>query len=135
MQDTSILTIPTEKINLMWDESTYFDETDDEDNLADLIQIAFKNFLGEFGYILQQISPAGFFFVEGRNMGWRHLSGHLNVTAGDACEFIRKAFPSTSEWTLRGSFDVKRKILEFSLYHHDSPTGEFYLVVDGSKTQ
>lgn len=133
MQDTSIHTMQTKKINLMWDESNYFDEIDDEDNLGDLIQIGFNNFLDDFDFILQQISPAGFFFVEGRNMGWRHLSGHLGVTARDACEFIRKVFPSTSEWTLRGSFDVKRKILEFSFYHHDSPTGEFYLVTEGAK--
>lgn len=132
MQDTSNLTIPSEKIDLIWDESDYFDEIEDEHNLADLTQIAFENFLEEFSFILQQISPAGFFCVEGRNMGWRHLSGHLDVTAGEATEFIRKAFPATSEWTLRGSFDVARKILEFSLYHHDAPTGEFYKVVERS---
>ncbi len=119
---------PFKKIDLMCDESDCFDETEDEHNLADLTQISFENFLEEFGFILQQISPAGFFFVEGRNMGWRHLSGHLDVTAGEAVEFISKAFPSTSEWTLRGSFDVTRKILEFYLYHHDAPTGEFYTV-------
>ena len=133
MKETSIQTTPTEKINLMWDESDYLDETDDKDDLADLIQIAFKNFLEDFNFILQQISPAGFFFVDGRNMGWRQLSGHLDVTARDSCEFIRKTFPATSEWTLCGSFDVKRKILEFSLYHHDSPAGEFYTVTDGDK--
>ena len=127
MQDT-LLTIPTEQINLLWDESTYFDETDDEDDLADLIQISFENFLDEFISILQQISPAGFFFVEGRNMGWRRLSGYLDVSAGGAREFISKAFPKTSEWSLRGSFDITRKILEFSLYHHDAPTGELYTV-------
>lgn len=132
MQDTSNLTIPSEKIDLIWDESDYFDEIEDEHNLADLTQIAFENFLEEFSFILQQISPAGFFCVKGRNMGWRHLSGHLDVTAGEATEFIRKAFPATSEWTLRGSFDVARKILEFSLYHHDAPTGEFYKVVERS---
>lgn len=127
MQDTS-LTSPTEKINLIWDESTYFDETEDENCLVDLTQIAFENFLEEFGFILQQISPAGFFFVEGRNMGWRHLSGYLDVCAGDANEFISKAFPKTSEWKLCGSFDETRKILTFTLYHHDAPTGEFYII-------
>lgn len=128
MQDTPNLTSPPEKIDLTWDESDYFDETEDEHNWADLTQISFENFLEEFSFILQQISPAGFFFVEGLNMGWRHLSGHLDVTAGEAVEFISKAFPFTSEWTLRGSFDVTRKILEFYLYHHDAPTGEFYTV-------
>ncbi len=126
MQDT-LLKIPTEKINLVWDESTYYDEAEDEDSF-DLIQISFENFLEEFDSILHKISPSGFFFVEGRNMGWRHLSGQMDVTAGDAREFISKAFPKTSEWSLRGSFDFTRKILEFSLYHHDAPTGELYTV-------
>jgi hypothetical protein len=88
----------------------------------------FREFLGEFSFILQQISPAGFFFVEGRNMGWRHLSGHLGVSARDARSFISKAFPKTSEWSLRGSFDETQKILTFALSHHDAPTGELYTV-------
>ena len=126
MQDT-LTTIPTEKIYLMWDESTYFDEAEDEDSF-DLIQISFENFLEEFDSILHKISPSGFFFVEGLNMGWRHLSGQLDLTAGDASEFISKAFPKTSEWSLCGSFDITRKILEFCLYHHDASTGELYTV-------
>jgi len=133
MQDALTPTLPNREINLTWDESDYFDETDTAQSFYDATQIAFENFLEEFSSILQQISPAGFFFVEGRNMGWRHLSGHLYVDACDADEFIRKTFPHTSEWTLRGSFDVERKILEFSLYHHDSPTGEPYKVVKGRK--
>lgn len=128
MQGNVNLITPLKKIDLMWDESDYFDETEDENNLAYLTQIAFEDFLEEFSLILQQISPAGFFFVEGRNIGWRCLSGHLHLTAGDAGEFISKAFPAASEWTLRGSFDVTRKILEVSLYHHDAPAGELYIV-------
>jgi len=73
MKDTSIQKMQTEKIYRMWDESSYFDESDNEANFADLIQIGFKNFLDDFDFILQQISPARFFFVEGRNMGWRNL--------------------------------------------------------------
>lgn len=133
MQDTLTPRTSNREICLTWDESEYFDETNTAQNFEDVTQIAFENFLEEFSLILQQISPAGFFFVEGLNMGWRHLSGHLHVAARDAGEFIRKTFPATSEWTLRGSFDVKRKILEFSLYHHDAPTGKSYKVVKGRK--
>jgi hypothetical protein len=127
MQDT-LLTILPEDIKLIWDEFTYYDETEDENSLADLAQIAFEDFLEEFDSILHKISPSGFFFVEGRNMGWRHLSGHLDVSAKDARSFISKAFPKTSEWKLCGSFDETRKILTFTLSHHDAPTGEFYTV-------
>jgi len=98
---------------------------------SDSLSFEYDNFLSEFDSILHKISASGFFFVEGRNMGWRHLSGHLGVSAGDARAFISKAFPKTSEWSLRGSFDVDRKILEFFLYHHDAPTGESYIVSAG----
>lgn len=60
-QDTSSLTIPCEKIDLIWGESDYFDEIEDEHNWVDLTQIAFENFLEEFSFMLQQISSAGFF--------------------------------------------------------------------------
>ena len=92
------------------------------------LSLEYDEFLCQFDSILHKISESGFFFVEGRNIGWRHLSGHLGVSASDARSFISKAFPKTSEWTLRGSFDVNRKILEFFLHHHDAPTGEFYIV-------
>ena len=52
IQDNSNLTITPEKINLIWDESDYFDETEDEHNLADLTQVAFEDFLKEFSFIL-----------------------------------------------------------------------------------
>lgn len=98
---------------------------------SDNPNLEYDDFILEFDPILQKISPSGFFFVEGRNMGWRHLSGHLGISAKDARSFISKAFPKTSEWSLRGSFDDNRKILTFTLSHHDAPTGEFYTVMEG----
>ena len=98
---------------------------------SDSLSFEYDDFLSEFDSILHKISASGFFFVEGRNMGWRHLSGHLGVSARDARSFISKAFPKTSEWSLRGSFDETQKILTFALSHHDAPTGEFYTVRPG----
>ena len=98
---------------------------------SDSLSFEYDDFLSEFDSILHKISESGFFFVEGRNMGWRHLSGYLGVSAGDARSFISKAFPKTSEWSLRGSFDEVQKILTFTLSHHDAPTGEFYTVRQG----
>lgn len=98
---------------------------------SDSLSFEYEDFLSEFDSILHKISASGFFFVEGRNMGWRHLSGYLGVSAMDARSFICKAFPKTSEWSLRGSFDEVQKILTFTLSHHDAPTGEFYTVRQG----
>ncbi len=94
----------------------------------DLIEWEFDDFLEDFGRILHRISPKGQYFVAGKNMGWRHLSGTAIVEAADAHAFISRAFPKTSDWTLRGQFDRKRRILTYTLSHHDAPTGEFYTV-------
>lgn len=94
----------------------------------EMLEFEFEDFLETFDGILKDISPQGLFFVEGRNMGWRHLSGSLDFAAHNARSFIAMAFPRTTEWSLRGVFDRGAKILTYTLYHHDAPAGEFYTV-------
>ena len=100
-------------------------------NDAELIEFAYDDFLEGFDAILRHICKDGLFFVEGRNMGWRHLSGHLGLAVPDARAYIARAFPRASEWTLRGKYDRKKKSLSFTLWHHDAPTGEQYTVRRG----
>ncbi len=138
---------PAPKItySLLWDESAIIDdkaqdllesgiaETESEAlEMAaldhDFIEWEFDDFLEEFGRILRRISSKGQYFVEGKNMGWRHRSGWAIVDAQDVRNFLSKAFPKTSDWTLRGQFDRKRRILSYTLFHHDAPTGELYTV-------
>ena len=95
---------------------------------SDHIGFEYDDFLEDFSAILKKLSPKGCFHIEGRNMGWRHLSGWSIVEAGDARAFMSRAFPKTSDWTLRGQFDRKRRILTYTLSHHDAPTGELYVV-------
>lgn len=95
---------------------------------TDVMQWEFEDFLSQLDDILACISPEGQYYVAGRNMGWRHLSGHAVVEARNAESFIAKAFPKTTEWALQGVFDPARKVLEFRLFHHDAPTGECYSV-------
>ncbi len=95
---------------------------------ADLLAIAFEDFQDEFSAVLRALSPQGHFHIEGRYMGWRRLSGFLDLQADDACTFMRRAFPKTCEWTLRGIFYPEQNRLEYTLTHHDAPTGEFYTV-------
>lgn len=143
----AVTAIPAPQItySLLWDEAAIIDdkakdllesgvaETESEAfEMAsldyDLIEWEFDDFLEEFERILRRISSKGRYFVAGENMGWRHLSGTAVVEASDARAFISRAFPKTSEWTLRGQFDRKRRILTYTLSHHDAPTGEFYTV-------
>lgn len=98
---------------------------------SELMELEYDDFLENFTAILKHISKDGLFFVEGRNMGWRHLSGHLGLAADHAHDFIARAFPRTLKWTLRGEYDRKRKVLTFTLFHHDAPTGEYYSVKRG----
>lgn len=146
MQNTTAAApAPKTTYSLLWDESAIIDdkakgllesgiaETESEAfEMAsldyDFIEWEFDDFLEEFGRILHRISSKGQYFVEGENMGWRHLSGWAIVEAGDARAFMSRAFPKTSDWTLRGQFDRQRRILTYTLSHHDAPTGEFYTV-------
>ena len=106
---------------LVWDESLYDGDHDDLD-------IAFEDFLENFDAILSAQSKDGRFYIEGRDMGWRRLSGSATLSASNAREFIAAAFPRTSEWALRGSYEPSKGMLCYSLYHHDAPTGEFFTV-------
>lgn len=146
MQNTTVAApAPKTTYSLLWDETAIIDdkakdllesgiaETESEAfEMAsldyDLIEWEFDDFLEEFERILRRISSKGRYFVAGENMGWRHLSGTAIVEASDARSFISRAFPKTSEWTLRGQFDRKHRILTYTLSHHDAPTGEFYTV-------
>ena len=132
-------------IALVWDEHEIIKEqarylleegeaTDEKDAFemaccdSDHISFEYDDFLEGFSAILKKLSKKGRFHVEGRNMGWRHLSGELEPDADDAQRFIDRTFPRTSEWTLQGEFDPALKCLTYRLYHHDAPTGEHYTV-------
>jgi hypothetical protein len=146
MQNPTITTpAPKTTYSLLWDEAATIDnkakdllesgiaETESEAHEMasldyDLIEWEFDDFLEDFGRILHRISPKGQYFVMGKNMGCRHLSGTASVEAADAHAFISRAFPKTSDWILRGQFDRKRRILTYTLSHHDAPSGEFYTV-------
>jgi hypothetical protein len=94
---------------------------------ADILEFEFDDFLENFTAILKTLSPSGVFHIEGRNMGWRHLSGSLDLQAQDAREFIEKSFPKTNDWRLEGIFCPRIKELTYRLYHHDAPMGEVYI--------
>lgn len=95
---------------------------------SDWMEWEFEDFKEQFKSILDDISPEGSFYVEGKNMGWRHLSGHAEVQALSVESYIEQTFPKTTDWTFQGSYNAGKKVLEYRLYHHDAPTGEIYTV-------
>lgn len=102
-------------------------------NDHELLEYAYEDFIEDFDAILAHISKDRLYFVEGSNMGWRRLSGHLGLSALDARAYITRAFPRTSDWTLKGTYDGRCKVLSFILWHHDAPTGEHYTVRPGRR--
>lgn len=142
---TTIKKAKSKIIPLVWDEheiiqqqARYFLEEREAENENEAFEMAccdsdhigfeYDDFLNDFSAILKKLSKTGRFHVEGRNMGWRHLSGELDLDANNAQLFIERSFPRTSEWTLQGEFDPALKSLTYRLYHHDAPTGEHYTV-------
>ena len=95
---------------------------------SDFIGLEYDDFIADFSAILKKISAKGCYHVEGRNIGWRFLSGTLELEAINAEAFIHRTFPKTSEWRLDGQYDPTAKTLTYQLYHHDAPTGESYIV-------
>jgi hypothetical protein len=115
--------------SLRWDESDYYDENFPFYEIESFAAEEFDVFVQQFEMILFSLSRSGAFLVEAKNLGWRKLSGHMDVDASSASDFISKVFPRTQEWSLTGNFDQLSGCLILTLYHHDSPCGETYKVM------
>jgi hypothetical protein len=78
--------------------------------------------------VLEKLSPDGNFIADGRDMGWRGLSGNKAFYAEDVDSFIQEMFPKCdfSIWF----WDYEDQI-QFRVSHHDAPTGERYVVRKG----
>ena len=117
---------------MLEDTSLTEDEAYQRANSSELITDEFDYFLESFGELLSRISPSGYFFVKGHNLGWRKQSGSSEIFAKNALEFISRVFPRTFDWSLDGEMTQGVKlVLEIRLYHHDAPTGENYEIMAG----
>lgn len=75
---------------------------------------------------MHQMNPSGSWHAEGTNIGWRKLSGHKDFCTTDAEELIHYIAPRTQSY--RGQCRVYNDRIEFTMYHHDAPTGESYVI-------
>jgi len=75
--------------------------------------------------VLQRMNPGQVNLrVEVANFGWRNLSGYKDLGDVDnADDFISAALPNC-DWRFEGQWDEKDDFFTFTLWHHDSPTGE-----------
>jgi hypothetical protein len=86
----------------------------------------YEDFINLFSKELQRISNGEMKFkVEGKNLGWRKLNGYKYIKISSAEDFIEEIFPKTE---YSGNIKVFNDRLKILLCHHDSPTGETYIV-------
>lgn len=75
--------------------------------------------------INEAMGNRAFWKAEGTNMGWRNLSGSKVFQADNSKELLEAVLPET-ELTLTVWKHYKGFKLKVS--HHDSPTGEYYII-------
>ena len=116
-------------VSILWDE-----EREPESITDDEIEEHFYNdyYLGElhwedFTYFLDEEFKQYIgkdVYVEGKNMGWRNLSGEKTFTINETIDVFREIAP---ECDLTYKMEkVKEGEYEVRIAHHDSPIGEYY---------
>jgi hypothetical protein len=66
------------------------------------------------------------FYIEARNIGWRHQSGYA-IKEIETGEDLIKVLTGNYDFTLKVTFNFDDKLIEARVFHHDAPTGgEFY---------
>jgi len=66
------------------------------------------------------------FYIEGSNMGWRQKSGNAVIYAKNMQDLFSKILPNTD--TTVYVYDNGYGSLNVTVYHHDAPTGEYYML-------
>jgi hypothetical protein len=116
-------------VSILWDEEKNPESVSDKE-----IEEHFYNdyYIGElhwedFQYMLEEEFTQHIgkdVYVEGRNMGWRNLSGEKTFTINDTIDVFREIAP---ECDLTYKMEkVKEGEYEVRIAHHDSPMGEYY---------
>ena len=112
--------------SITWDESDYFEEGKDPDEISDDIAVywdEFKTSLDDLFRVL--LDDRDGLHIGASNLGWQKTSGEKTICFEDAGDFINEIFPKT-DLTIRAKFFKDQA--EFVVSHHDAPTGEFYKV-------
>lgn len=91
----------------------------------DVLGMEWEWMLEDLGEALREISPGGHYHAEGRNLGWRQCAGFKDFSAQSPADFLAQILPKTD-----CTFTIERdgRTLYITNYHHDAPTGEFYVI-------
>lgn len=92
-----------------------------------------EDFCNDIGYLIKRSKK---FYVTGSNMGWRHLSGFAVVNTNEPQAFMTSILPKTNDLSIDVfKSDKPGAICEMTIFHHDSPTGEFRTVYSFSRAK
>lgn len=100
----------------------------------DIYQWAWDDVKETLSEAMKAMGDPGYWKAEGRNMGWQHRSGHKFFKADNGEELMRAIFPNT-DLSFKATWGPFHRSIEFVVYHHDAPTGEFYSVKPATKKE
>tara|TARA_R110000868_G_scaffold168587_3_gene403378 strand:+ start:530 stop:871 length:342 start_codon:yes stop_codon:yes gene_type:complete len=83
----------------------------------------FSKYIGEYVY------------VEGRQLGWRNLSGSTEFKLSTVDEIWRKLVPKNGDFSFEIRDTEEENRYEAVVHHHDSPTGEFFNITIGGHNE
>lgn len=137
-----------EESEVYWDEGKIFSDRVDflqvEEGLSEdeaikqasndpfLYELDYECIMDRFNEILQSVTSRfyhkvggkydkGYFYVTGRNLGWRGKSGFKVVGAENAQDLIREVLPNTQcTWFLFRPDDKREPRLILNNFHHDT---------------
>ncbi|MDR2870475.1 MAG: hypothetical protein LBV04_08500 [Deferribacteraceae bacterium] len=100
---------------------------------------AWEDFVETVGQLLEKLAPSAYVHIEGKNLGWRGLSGEMYIELpssdpiANAKHLLRKLICSADSNIRMES--VAGKALYFNITHHDNPiNGDSFTVTAMSPT-
>lgn len=94
-----------------------FDSDDDQDDWSSFLEYAEHLWLK---YGVQRWT------IEGRNIGWMNRNGYKQVVVDTFFKLLFSIVPDGQSFNANVSFHANK--MAIVLYHHDSPTGESYVI-------
>lgn len=94
----------------------------------------YEDALLELDDAIENICPSGRWHAEGKSMGWQKRSGYKDFDAETGQEFLDNIMPNT-DWNATIIIDNVEKSIKMTVYHHDAPTGESYVITPSIGTE
>jgi len=77
--------------------------------------------------LTEAINGRCYWHVKGSRMTWQNLSGYADIEVEDGEGLINKIKPNTQDFSWQAwKSESEEGVIEVTIWHHDSPTGEFY---------